>query len=46
VIGVSNRLTEAQSMQLSSQGFDGVIRKPFTVRQIVDCVERSYSIAC
>jgi excisionase family DNA binding protein len=46
VIGVSNRLTEAQAMQFSSQGFDGVIRKPFTVRQIVDCVERSYAFAC
>ncbi len=46
VIGVSNRLTEAQASQLAVQGFDGILRKPFTVRQIVDVVERAYAIAC
>ncbi len=45
VIGVSNRITEGQAGQVAASGFDAVIRKPFTVRQIIEIVERSYSIA-
>jgi excisionase family DNA binding protein len=45
VIGLSARLTEGQAMQYSTRGFDGVLRKPFTVRQVIEWVERSYSIA-
>ncbi|MHC4832386.1 MAG: response regulator [Planctomycetota bacterium] len=45
VIGVSGRLTEGQAMQYAGRGFDGILRKPFTVRQVIEWVERAYSIA-
>jgi len=46
VIGISNRLTEGQTAQFAAQGFDGVLRKPFTVRQVIEVVEGAYAIAC
>ena len=44
VIAMSGRLTDGQAGQLSSQGFDGVLRKPFTVRQVIDAVESAHAV--
>ena len=44
VIAMSGRLTDGQAAQLSSQGFDGVLRKPFTVRQVIEAVESAHAI--
>ena len=44
VIAMSGRLTDGQAGQLSSQGFDGVLRKPFTVRQVIEAVESAHAV--
>ncbi|MCH2161524.1 MAG: response regulator [Phycisphaerales bacterium] len=44
VIAMSGRLTDGQAAQLSTQGFDGVLRKPFTVRQVIEAVESAHAI--
>jgi excisionase family DNA binding protein len=46
VIAVSNRLTEGQAAAVAGQGFDGLLRKPFTVRQVIEFVESNHAIAC
>jgi hypothetical protein len=38
------RLTDGQVTQLNAQGFDGVLRKPFTVRQVIDSVETANAV--
>ncbi len=38
------RLTDGQVSQLATQGFESVIRKPFTVRQIIDTVEKAHAV--
>lgn len=44
VIAMSGRLTDGQASQLTGQGFDGVLRKPFTVRQVIEAVESAHAI--
>jgi len=43
IIGISNRLTDGQAQQLLAQGFDAVLRKPFTVRQVIDAIDGIHS---
>jgi excisionase family DNA binding protein len=44
VIGMSAKLTEGQAAQLLGGGFHGVLRKPFTVRQVIDSIEAANSL--
>ncbi|MCP4757922.1 MAG: response regulator [Planctomycetes bacterium] len=39
VIAMSGSLTDGQAASLERSGFDGTLRKPFTVRQVIDCIE-------
>lgn len=44
LVAVTARLTEGQVTQLGSQGFDSVIRKPFTVRQVIETIELAHAV--
>jgi excisionase family DNA binding protein len=44
LVAMTSRLTEGQTAQLSSRGFESVIRKPFTVRQIIDTVQKAHAV--
>ena len=39
VIGMSGKLTDGQLQALKTQGFDGFLKKPFAVRQVVESIE-------
>ena len=43
IIGMSSRLTEGQINQLAGKGYDSVLRKPFTVRQVVEAIEHAHA---
>jgi excisionase family DNA binding protein len=44
VIAMSGKLTDGQSAQLKGQGFDGFLKKPFQIRQVVEAIEQASSI--
>jgi excisionase family DNA binding protein len=44
VIAISNKLSEGQGKHLMKKGFDGYLRKPFHVRQVIEAVEDAASI--
>ena len=45
VLAMSNKLTEGQGKHLvNSKGFDGYLRKPFHVRQVIEAVEDAAAI--
>jgi len=44
VVATSGRLTDGQVAQLVHQGFDAAIRKPFTVRQVIDAIEKAHAV--
>ncbi len=44
IIGMSGKLTDGQVAALSHQGFDGAIRKPFSVRQVIECIEHAHAV--
>ena len=44
IIGMSNRLTEGQIAQLVGRGYDTVLRKPFTVRQVIESIEHAHAL--
>ena len=44
VIAMSGKLTDGQAMSLRSQGFDGFLKKPFQVRQVIQEIERAKSL--
>jgi len=44
VIAVSGTLTDGQVASLAQQGFEGALRKPFTVRQVIEAVETAHAI--
>ena len=39
IIAMSGRLTDGQANQLLVTGFDGFLRKPFNVRQVIEAIE-------
>ena len=41
IIGLSGRLTDAEAKALTSQSFDGFLKKPFHVRQIIQTIEEA-----
>ena len=44
VIAMSGKLTDGQVAQLTHQGYDGALRKPFSVRQVIDAVEGAHAV--
>ena len=44
VIGMSGKLTDGQAAQLTHQGFDSALRKPFSVRQVIDAIEHAHAM--
>lgn len=45
VIAMSGRLTDGQAHGLRSQGYQGFLRKPFQVRQVVEAIEQATNVA-
>lgn len=44
VIGMSGKLTDGQAAQLKHQGFESALRKPFSVRQVIDAIEAAHAM--
>ncbi len=44
VIAMSSRLTDGQAHQLQSKGFDGYLKKPFNVRQVIEAIEDAVAL--
>ena len=44
VIAMTGRLTEGQMTRLTCSGSDGVLSKPFTVRQVIDAIENAVAL--
>src|SRR5665213_526701 len=44
LIAMSGKLADTESQGLLSQGFDGFLRKPFHVRQVIEAVEDSMAV--
>ena len=44
VIAMSGKLTDGQAHQLMQNGFDGYLKKPFHVRQVIEAVEEATAI--
>lgn len=44
IIGMSGKLTDGQFAQLKGQGFDGYLKKPFAVRQVVEAIEHATAL--
>jgi excisionase family DNA binding protein len=44
VIGMSGKLTDGQVAQLSHQGYDGSLKKPFSVRQVIEAIEGAHAV--
>lgn len=45
IVAMSNRLTDGQAQSLRLGGFDGFLKKPFQVRQVVEAIEDVTRIA-
>jgi excisionase family DNA binding protein len=44
VVAMSGKLTDGQVAQLRSQGLDTVLRKPFSVRQVIEAIETAHAV--
>ncbi len=44
VIAMSSKLTDGQTAQLRHKGFDGALRKPFSVRQVIEAIEGANAV--
>lgn len=44
VIAMSGKLTDGQVSHLTHQGFDAALRKPFSVRQVIDAIESAHAV--
>lgn len=44
VIAMSGKLTDGQAQQLLTKGFDGYLKKPFHVRQVIEAIEDATAI--
>ena len=45
VIGMSGKLTDGQAHAIRGDGFDGFLKKPFQVRQVVESIEAATAVA-
>ncbi len=44
VIAMSGKLTDGQSMGLRGRGFEGFLKKPFQVRQVIQAIEKAHAL--
>jgi excisionase family DNA binding protein len=44
ILGMSGKITDGQATQLLSRGFDGILRKPFSVRQVIEAIEGVHAV--
>lgn len=44
VVAMSGKLTDGQVASLSQQGFDGALRKPFSIRQVIEAIEGAHAV--
>ena len=44
VIAMSGKMTEDEARGLMASGFDGFLRKPFQVRQVIEAVEDAMAV--
>ncbi len=44
IIAMSGKLTDGQLSGMRGQGFDGFLKKPFAVRQVVEAIEHATSL--
>jgi|TARA_B100001059_G_scaffold175883_1_gene176271 excisionase family DNA binding protein len=44
IIAMSSRLNDGQATQLAQQGYDASLKKPFSVRQLIDSIEQVNAI--
>lgn len=44
VIAMSSKLTDGQVAQVKHQGFESALRKPFSVRQVIDAIEAAHAM--
>ena len=44
IIAMSGRVNDAQAAQLATQGYDATLKKPFSVRQMIDSIEQVNAI--
>ena len=44
VIGMSGKMTDDELKALLGQGFDGVLKKPFHVRQVIEAIEDATAV--
>jgi len=44
IVAMSGKLTDGQAHGLRSQGFDGFLKKPFQVRQVVEAIEAATNL--
>ncbi|MCC7145189.1 MAG: response regulator [Phycisphaeraceae bacterium] len=44
VIAMSGKLTDGQAQQLLHAGFDGYLKKPFHVRQVIEAIEEATAV--
>ena len=44
IIGMSGKITDGQATQLLSKGFDSILRKPFSVRQVIESIEGVHAV--
>ena len=44
VVAMSGKYTEGQSGQLVQRGFDGFLKKPFAVRQVIEVIEDAVAV--
>ncbi|HEX8524993.1 MAG TPA: hypothetical protein VF669_22270, partial [Tepidisphaeraceae bacterium] len=44
VIAMSGKMSDEESKGLLSQGFDGFLKKPFHVRQVIESIEDAMAV--
>jgi excisionase family DNA binding protein len=44
IIAMSGKLTDGQLQGLKGQGFDGFLKKPFAVRQVIEAIEHATAL--
>ena len=44
IVAMSGKLTEGQAMNLRAHGFDGFLKKPFQVRQVINEIEKANAL--
>ncbi len=44
VVAMSGRLTDGQANALTQRGFDGYLKKPFAVRQVIEVIEDAVAV--